>query len=467
LPHYVYILFLTVRSKSSEVIEGLEVGADDFLSKPVRQDELLARMRAGARIVELEHRLSRLARIDQLTQLMPQRVFYECLEKEWQRARRVPMPLSCVMLDIDFFKRINDVHGHPTGDEVLKIVSQVLRDSCRASDSPCRYGGEEFCVMLPETDEGAAAVWAERVRRKLAELAIPAGDRELRITASFGIAQKRDDTHTAEELVDRADQALLCAKHSGRDRVVCFESLSNKNNVDLVKSEAYGNLFHGISARHVMTPLVACLQLDETVGRAAEFFLRSRINSAPVVDADGKMVGMVSEKDIMGAMVSLDCWRTPIREVMKPNVIWYEEETPIQTIYEFLCRVSIRRVMIAKDDRPTGAITRGTLLRWFRNLVVSNGLLQRDDMPQDLADASPDDSKQRLAETAHALGQLAEELWKRLEGNADDLVPYVVGGASRMQELVNDLLAYSRWANETSGAAAAIQSMMSGSSHTD
>jgi CBS domain-containing protein len=236
---------------------------------------------------------------------------------------------------------------------------------------------------------------------------------------------------------------------------------------EALKSEAYGNLFHGISARHVMTPLVACLQLDETVGRAAEFFLRSRINSAPVVDADGKMVGMVSEKDIMGAMVSLDCWRTPIREVMKPNVIWYEEETPIQTIYEFLCRVSIRRVMIAKDDRPTGAITRGTLLRWFRNLVVSNGLLQRDDMPQDLADASPDDSKQRLAETAHALGQLAEELWKRLEGNADDLVPYVVGGASRMQELVNDLLAYSRWANETSGAAAAIQSMMSGSSHTD
>jgi diguanylate cyclase (GGDEF)-like protein len=213
LSHYVYILFLTVRSKSSEVIEGLEVGADDFLTKPVRQDGLLARMRAGARIVELEHRLSRMARIDQLTQLMPQRVFYECLEKEWQRAQRTPMPLSCVMLDIDFFKRINDVHGHPTGDEVLKIVSQVLRDSCRASDSPCRYGGEEFCVMLPETDEGAAAVWAERVRRKLAELAIPAGDRELRITASFGIAQKRDDTHTAEELVDRADQALLCAKH--------------------------------------------------------------------------------------------------------------------------------------------------------------------------------------------------------------------------------------------------------------
>ena len=162
LPHYVYIIFLTVRTGAKEMIAGLEHGADDFLTKPVTEGELLARMRSSSRVLELERRLSVMAHTDSLTGLLTQRSFYESLEKEWHRAKRFHLPLSCVMMDLDFFKQVNDVHGHQVGDSVLKFVAELLVDNCRASDTVSRYGGEEFCTMLPETSESEAVVWAER-----------------------------------------------------------------------------------------------------------------------------------------------------------------------------------------------------------------------------------------------------------------------------------------------------------------
>ncbi len=466
LPHYVYILFLSVRSAADEKVAGLEVGADDFLTKPVRQDELLARMRSASRVLELERRLSQMACTDPLTGLQTRRTFYELLVREWERAKRSRQPLSCVMIDIDFFKRINDVHGHPAGDAVLKVIANLMRSECRAGDSICRYGGEEFCILLPETNETGAVLWSDRIRKRLGSLVVSVGDKGLRVTASFGAAQKYDDTQTPEELIDQADQALLCAKQSGRDRVVRFESLSHASKLELLSYEDR-DLFEGITARHVMTPMVACLREDETVGHAAEFFLRSRINSAPVVGAEGKLAGILSEKDLMAAMVTLECWRRPVREVMKPNVICYEEDTPIRTIYEFLCRVSIRRVVIADEGRPTGTISRGTLLRWFRNLVVSKGLLECEELSESRPSPDPHRSQERLAETARELALQASDLHDRFRKDADDLVPHVVGGATRMQELVNDLLAYSRYANEAAAGAAGLQSTLISGSHTD
>ena len=462
LPHYVYVLFLTVKSAPEEIIAGLEIGADDFLTKPVGRGELLARLRAGSRVNALERRLGLLAGTDPMTGLSTQRAFYETLQKEWHRAQRYRLPLSCVMMDLDFFKRINDTHGHPAGDAVLKAVARLLGENCRSSDTVCRYGGEEFCALLPETSEGEASLWAERVRQRLAALTVEVGQKQLRITGSFGAAQRHDDTQTPEQLVDLADQALLCAKQSGRDRVVRYESLAEADELALGDDSRHSALFQGIVARHVMTPLVVCLRENETVGQAAEFFLRSRINSTPVIDAAGKLSGILSEKDLMAAMVSLDCWQRPVGEVMKPNVISYDEDAPIRTIYEFLCRVSIRRVVIVSEGCPTGTISRGTLLRWFRNLVISKGLMKDSEIPQP-TELDPYHSKLRLAETARALARQASDLQCRFQEDAEDLVPYVVGGATGMQELVNDLLAYSRYAN----CSAAMQPLAADGSYMD
>jgi diguanylate cyclase (GGDEF)-like protein len=137
------------------------------------------------------------------------------------------------MLDVDFFKKINDVHGHAAGDEVLKAVARLLDTSRRTSDYVCRHGGEEFCIILPETSEQAAVVWAERARAAIGALRVPVGTTELKVTASFGISELLEDMRSGEQLVDHADQALLVAKQSGRDRVVRYQSLSDTSSLTI------------------------------------------------------------------------------------------------------------------------------------------------------------------------------------------------------------------------------------------
>ncbi len=369
LPHYVYIVFLTALTAPSEMIAGLENGADDFLTKPVSEGELLARMKSSSRVLELERQLSLMAHTDSLTGLLTQRSFYEALEKEWHRARRSHSPLSCVMVDLDFFKQVNDVHGHPAGDSVLKFVAELLMDNCRISDTVSRYGGEEFCIMLPATTESDAAAWAERARARLASLRIPAGCNYLAVTGSFGVAQSRDDTQTSEELVDLADQALLCAKRIGRDRVVRHTSLADAAEPKLSCPIEHDAIFKGKLARDVMAPLSVCLRDEDTIEKAAELFLQFGIPAAPVLNAEGGLAGFLSEKDLMAVMVSPECRQRPISSVMRSNVICYEEDTPVRVIYEFLCRVSIRGVVITDDGRPVGTINRSSLLRWFHDWI--------------------------------------------------------------------------------------------------
>ena len=243
------------------------------------------------------------------------------------------------------------------------------------SDSVCRYGGEEFAILLPETNEVDAAAWAERTRQRLAAMRIPMRSQDLRISGSFGVAQCRDDTHNSEELVNMADQALLCAKRMGRDRVVSYASVVDAADLSLQPSEQHDQIFQDIRARDVMTPLSDCLRETATLDEAAQFLLCSGIPSSPVLDAAGRLAGFVSEKELMAAMASPDCWQRAVRTVMRTNVIRYEEDTPIRVVYEFLCRVAIHRVVITKEGRPTGTISRDSLLRWFRDWVISKGLV--------------------------------------------------------------------------------------------
>lgn len=467
LPHYVYVIFLTVKAGLEETVAGLEVGANDFLCKPIDKVELLARMRAGGRVLELERRLSRMAYTDPLTGLLTRRAFYEALGREWERAKRYRLSLSCVMLDIDYFKRINDVHGHAAGDAVLAAVAQQLVSNCRACDLVCRHGGEEFCVLLPETPDLGAAQWAERVRQSMHDLHIDIGGTPVRVTCSFGTAQRHDDTQSGEQLIDQADQALLVAKRSGRDKVVRYESLAESDDTELREGQREGTLFQGVLARHVMTPVVTCLRDEDTVGQAAEYFLRSRINSTPVVNDQGQLVGILSEKDLMSALVSLEFWGRPIREVMKPNVICYEGDTPIRIIYEFLCRVSIRRVVIVDNGEPIGTIARSTLLRWFRNMVIANGLLDSGLPGPVPSEADPYRSRQRLVETTRELAQQVSGLDAHLADAGEDVVAHVVGGVTRMQELLDDLLAYSRYGASSADAATLLQRLLLSTSPSD
>ncbi|MGE0610151.1 MAG: diguanylate cyclase, partial [Pirellulales bacterium] len=444
LPNYTYIMLLTARSNTDDLAAGFHAGADEFVCKSVLQAELLPRMKSGQRIVHQEQRLLKLAKTDPLTGLPTRRAFYEQLERELGRARRFKLPLSCVMLDIDFFKKVNDTLGHGVGDKVLMSLAESLRGCVRVSDMVGRHGGEEFCILLPETNEFAAGIWAERTRTAIAKMVMEIGGHSLGITVSMGVAERMDDTTAPEALIELADQALLVAKQCGRNRVVRYGELHGSTTLGLDDLHDARHVMRKLTAKDVMSGMISCLREDEPVQRATEFFLRCRINSAPVVNAEGKLAGILSEKDVLSLLTSPDTWQRPIHEAMKTHVVCYEESTPVESIYDFLCRVTIRRVIVVRDGFPVGSISRGTLLRWYATWLESHK--GRDESPVSTDESRQAQWRQCLSHTAQDLVKSADYLQCQLHAAppADDVLPMLVRSVSEMQELVSTLLFESR-----------------------
>ena len=159
-----------------------------------------------------------LATQDTLTQCLNRRAFFESFDKEFKRARRYGNDLCCIMTDIDHFKQVNDIHGHQVGDQVLQKVAEILRSALRENDLICRYGGEEFVILLPNSNSEGAMVAAERYRAIVESTTISG----ISVTASFGVSSLEFKAKNPEELVNQADKSLYAAKHSGRNRVVCW-----------------------------------------------------------------------------------------------------------------------------------------------------------------------------------------------------------------------------------------------------
>ena len=219
------IIFLTGADKTEEKIRGLELGATDYVTKPFDPAELRARVRAALRTAYLMDLLSRKAMIDGLTGLWNRTYLDSRLEAEVAHARRTGRSVSCIMLDVDHFKSINDRYGHPFGDEVLRMIAVALGASCRSEDVVCRYGGEEFAVLLPNTNATAASELAERLRGAIEGEAMKFKGQVVRVTSSFGVSELNDDTAT--RVIEYADKALYEAKQSGRNRVCVAGSVAH------------------------------------------------------------------------------------------------------------------------------------------------------------------------------------------------------------------------------------------------
>ena len=224
---YVYILLLTARANSMDLVEGMEAGADDYLTKPFQAHELRVRLRAGRRILDLQAQLLAArealrvqATHDGLTGLLNRTSLFEMLSKELSRASREALPLSLLMLDLDHFKQINDTHGHGAGDAVLRETSLRMKTAVRGYDSVGRYGGEEFLIVLPGCDCESACTQAERVRESIAGEAYHVGSQHLLVTCSIGVASRAFPSEAdADGLVREADLALYRAKNGGRNQV--------------------------------------------------------------------------------------------------------------------------------------------------------------------------------------------------------------------------------------------------------
>lgn len=244
----IYFILATHDKNSRHLLSAFEAGADDYLPLPCTEGEGVLRLRAARRVLQLNtrvadqekalqvnlaelalanRRLHRAAMTDELTQLPNRRFAEETLRECWASASLRDEDISLIMGDVDHFKRVNDTHGHLVGDLVLATIARVFRQELRTSDTPCRFGGEEFLVICPTTGLLAARHVAERLRAKIANTVIPVSDQRHQVTISLGVASRRSGcrpVESVEALLKAADDASYQSKMAGRNRVTAYES---------------------------------------------------------------------------------------------------------------------------------------------------------------------------------------------------------------------------------------------------
>jgi two-component system cell cycle response regulator len=228
---YVYIVLLTSKESKGDIVQGLESGADDYLTKPFDAEELKARLRTGLRILQLEDRLVEAreqmryrATHDPLTSLWNRGVIMDLLGRELARSRREHTSTSILLCDLDHFKNVNDTYGHAVGDEVLRETARRLQTSVRSYDHVGRYGGEEFLLILSNCDPNFGLARAQAIREGISARPVTTAAGPLSITMSVGLLLSINwGRGSAEELLNQVDAALYAAKAAGRNCVKVAE----------------------------------------------------------------------------------------------------------------------------------------------------------------------------------------------------------------------------------------------------
>jgi diguanylate cyclase (GGDEF)-like protein len=252
-----YILVLTGIDDDEKLREAFDAGADDFVGKPARPRVLEARLRAGRRVIELQReieqdreeirhfaaelavtnrRLQQAALVDPLTEFPNRRYAMERLDQEWAHASRGDRPLACMMIDVDSFKHVNDRYGHEAGDAVLQKTAEVLKRTARAHDVICRIGGDEFLVICPDTDVGAALQCGERLCSAVAATVVEYGNQRFKGSISVGVAARDSAMPDPKAMIRAADHAMYRSKGEGRGRASVHFQAAAKHAMDPLRA---------------------------------------------------------------------------------------------------------------------------------------------------------------------------------------------------------------------------------------
>lgn len=215
------VIMITAKIEASDVKKALELGAFDYIRKPVDEVEVIARIHSAIKYKEIQDKLKEMATKDGLTGIYNHSLLLELFYKEAARCERLGKDTSFVMIDIDSFKKVNDTYGHQAGDIVLKELSLILQKNTRINDIVGRYGGEEFGIVISEVDDSELIELCERIRAKVEGYNFNVGQEIIHISVSIGICTKKPDTGVSiGEIIKRADEALYMAKKKGKNRIV-------------------------------------------------------------------------------------------------------------------------------------------------------------------------------------------------------------------------------------------------------
>ena len=359
------VIMATANDASEDMVKALQLGANDYVTKPLDVKVVRARVdthvilkKTAASLIRTNQQLEELARFDSLTSVLNRRSFEEYLDREFKRAMRYKSQLSCIVMDIDFFKRVNDTYGHAAGDQVLIEVAKVLSDNSRETDFVARYGGEEFCVLLTETSETGGVNWAERVRQEVAKLIIQNESAPISVTLSLGVASLNDGMKQPQEMIQLADEAMFTAKQRGRNQVVCHADQHQESATD-------AGIWKEVPVSQLMYPIDHSLHVNQSIRTAILAMSKNRLDSLPVLNDAGELAGIIEEDDIVDAMLQSESVNRPVANLMKTQVPQYQIDTPAREVCEFLSRGTVRQIYIFDQDRLAGAVRRKEFVEWF------------------------------------------------------------------------------------------------------
>jgi two-component system cell cycle response regulator len=351
---YVYTFLVSDDTQPRTVTEAIQAGVDDFLTRPLVYGELLARLRAGARVLEYERRVRQQTGWDPLTGLLSRQGL---LAKA--RTLTVDASRAYALIEIDHLASVRHSHGERALHEVVEAVAAWLDQAGGSIEllAHCRDG--QFAALLHTADEKSAVQWAEQVCHAARGTEFACGGAAARVTFSIGLALDLSGSSDVEIALRRAAEALALAQSSGHDGVAtdgqCADNETQWN--QLAQS---GQLFDSTLARHVMTPNTLTVRPEDALSRAVALFRQTGLQAIPVVDALSALQGVVTRR-IIGAAAEDGLGGKTIAEVMTGEVTRFDETTPMNALMEHFLGTDDPLAVIVNGDAPTGIVSRRNL----------------------------------------------------------------------------------------------------------
>ena len=356
-----YLLLMVDEKAQSRLLEAVEAGADDCVSKPIVYGEVLMRLRAGARAVEFQRRTHEQRRRDRVTGMLTCAAFHARLKAVGASRASHSGRLACAMIEIDFWEHMVRGLGERAEHALLREVGNLLDQLCGNDRAElAHFGNGRFCVLLPGVTIEEAIQWGEHVRTEIARHEFGGSQQDISLTVSVGVGGADTLTTAPDAILDRSKRALEMARASGHNCVVQADQFSEEE-VAWKELAAPGRLFEQTVARDVMLPCTVTLNATDTIRSAESLFQQTHLASMAVADRNSQFVGSVFAEHVAEYLQASGDPEQPITKIMVQKVDVVEEDASFADLMTLFAKGDIDLVVVTDETRPTGVVTAASL----------------------------------------------------------------------------------------------------------